>query len=81
MKEQAIKEKMRLKDLMAEASYMKQKKLKDLAMEKLEVKMEIVRGKSTVKIMEREEQKFGNMQIRKILVKNFMSNCNFLRKI
>ena len=50
-------------------------------MEKLEVKMEIVRAKSTVKIMEREEQKFGNMQIRKILVKNFMSNCNFLRKI
>ena len=46
MKEQAIKEKMRLADLMAEASYMKQKKLQELIVEELKIKMEIEQAKA-----------------------------------
>ena len=52
MKEQAVKEKMRLVDLMAEASYMEQKKLQELAAEELKIKMEIEQEKARVKIME-----------------------------
>ena len=62
MKEQVIKEKMRLADLMAEASYMKQKKLQELIVEELKIKMEIEQAKARVKIMEEEEQKFGEME-------------------
>ena len=61
MKEQAVKEKMRLVDLMAEASYMKQKKLQELAAEELKIKMEIEQEKARVKIMEGGEQKFGEI--------------------
>ena len=49
---------MRLTDLMAEASYMKQKKLQELAMEELKTKMEIEQVKAKVKIMEGEGQEF-----------------------
>ena len=52
MKEQAIKEEMRHTDLMAEASYMKHKKLQELVVEKLKIRMEIEQAKSRVKIME-----------------------------
>ena len=56
MKEQAIKEKMRLADLMA-----------GITLEELKIKMEIEQAKARVKIMEGEEQKFREMrQIRKI---------------
>ena len=41
MKEQTIKEEMRLANLMAEASYIKQKKLQELSVEELKIKMEI----------------------------------------
>ena len=54
MKEQAIKEKMRLADL-----NMKQKKLQELAMEELKIKMEIEQANVRGKIMEGGEQKFG----------------------
>ena len=53
MKEQAIKEKMRLADL-----NMKQK-LQELAMEELKIKMEIEQANVRGKIMEGREQKFG----------------------
>ena len=62
IKEQAIKEKMRLADLMAEASYMKQKKLQEFIVEELKIKMEIEQAKARAKIMEEEEQKFGEME-------------------
>ena len=52
---------MRLADLMTEASYMKQKKLQELAVEELKIKMEIEQAKARVKIMEGWEQKFGEM--------------------
>ena len=55
MKVQAIKEKMRLVDSMAEASNMKQKKLRELASEELKIKMKIERAKARFKIMEAEE--------------------------
>ena len=61
MKEQAIKEKMRVEDLMAEASYMKQKKLQELAVEEFKIKMEIEQAKSRVKIMKGEKRKFGEI--------------------
>ena len=61
MKEETIKEKARLADLMAEASAMKQKKLQELATEELKIKMEIEQVKARVKVMEREEQKFKKM--------------------
>ena len=61
MKEQAIKENMRLAHLMAEASYMKQKKLQELAVEELKINMEIEQARARVKIMEGGEQKFGEM--------------------
>ena len=54
MKEQAIKEKMRLADLNR-----KQKKLQELAMEELKIKMEIEQANVRGKIMEGREQKFG----------------------
>ena len=41
IKEQAVKEKMRLADLMAEVSYMKQKKLQELVVEELKIKMDL----------------------------------------
>ena len=46
---------------MAEASYMKQKKLQELAAEELKIKMEIEQEKARVKIMEGGEQKFGEI--------------------
>ena len=49
MKVQAIKEKMRLADSMAEASNMKQKKLRELASEELKIKMKIERAKARFK--------------------------------
>ena len=52
---------MRLADLMAEASYMKQKKLQEHAMEELKIKLETEQAKARVKIMEGGEQKFGEM--------------------
>ena len=61
MKEETIKEKARLADLMAEASTMKQKKLQELATEELKIKMEIEQVKARVKVMEGEEQKFKKM--------------------
>ena len=61
MKEQAIKQKMRLADLMAETFCMKQRKLQELATEELKIKMETKQAKARVKIMEGEEQKFGEM--------------------
>ena len=61
MKEETIKEKARLADLMAEASAMKQKKLQELATEELKIKMEIEQVKARVKVMEGEEQKFKKM--------------------
>ena len=66
-KSKPIKEKMRLADLMAEASYMRQKKLQELAMEELKTKMEIEQVKARVKIMGGEGQEFvERWQIRKI---------------
>ena len=41
MKEQAIKKKIKLADLMTEASYMKKKNLQEVAAEELKIKMEI----------------------------------------
>ena len=61
MKEQAIKEKMRLADLMSQASYLKQKKLKELSVEDLKTKMEREQAKGRVIITEGGEQKFGEM--------------------
>ena len=61
MKEQTIKEKVRLADLMTEASYLKQKKLQELSVEELKIKIEIEKAKARVKIMEGGEQKFGEM--------------------
>ena len=61
IKEQPVKEKMRLADLMAEASYMKQKKLQEFVVEELKIKMEIEQTKSRVKIMGRGEHTFGEM--------------------
>ena len=61
MKEETIKEKVRLADLMAEASAMKQKKLQELATEELKIKMEIEQVKARIKVMEGEEQKFKKM--------------------
>ena len=61
MKEQAIKQKMRRADLMAETFCMKQRKLQELATEELKIKMETKQAKARVKIMEGEEQKFGEM--------------------
>ena len=61
MKEETIKEKARLADLMAEASAMKQKKLQELATEELKIKMEIEQVKARIKVMEGEEQKFKKM--------------------
>ena len=58
MKEQAIK---RLADLMAEASYVKLKKLQELATEQLKIKMEIEQAIARDKIIKEEEQKFGKM--------------------
>ena len=58
MKEQAIKEKMKLADLKAKAPYMKQKNLQELAVEELKIKIEIEQVKTRVKIMEGGEQKF-----------------------
>ena len=55
MKEQAIKEKMRLTDLMAESSYMKQKKLQEIATEQLKIKIEI--EEANVRAMEIEQAK------------------------
>ena len=43
MKDQAIKEKMTLTDLMTETSYMKQKKLQKVAVEELKINMKIER--------------------------------------
>ena len=50
MTEQAIKEMMRLADLMAEASYMMQKNLQELTLEELKIKMEIEQAKARVKL-------------------------------
>ena len=61
MNKQTINKKMRLADLMAEASYMQQKELQELAVEELKIKMEIEQAKARVKIMEGGEQKFGEM--------------------
>ena len=61
MKEQAIKQKTRRADLMAETFCMKQRKLQELATEELKIKMETKQAKARVKIMEGEEQKFGEM--------------------
>lgn len=55
MKEQAIEEKMRLTDLMAESSYMKQKKLQEIAKEQLKIKIEI--EEANVRAMEIEQAK------------------------
>ena len=55
MKEQAIEEKMRLTDLMAESSYMKQKKLQEIATEQLKIKIEI--EEANVRAMEIEQAK------------------------
>ena len=55
MKEQAIEEKMRLTDLMAESSYMKQKKLQEIAKEQLKINIEI--EEATVRAMEIEQAK------------------------
>ena len=51
---------------MAEASYIKQEKLKELAAVELKIKIEIEQAKVRVKIMEGEEQKSGERQIQKI---------------
>ena len=55
MKEQAIEEKMRLTDLMAESSYMKQKKLQEITKEQLKIKIEI--EEANVRAMEIEQAK------------------------
>lgn len=55
MKEQAIEEKMRLTDLMAESSYMKQKNLQEIATEQLKIKIEI--EEANVRAMEIEQAK------------------------
>ena len=55
MKEQAIEEKMKLTDLMAESSYMKQKKLQEIAKEQLKIKIEI--EEANVRAMEIEQAK------------------------
>ena len=55
MKDQAIKEKMRLAGFMEEASYTKQKKLQERATEELKIDMETEQAKARVKIMEGEQ--------------------------
>ena len=55
MKEQAIEEKMRLTNSMAEASNMKQKKLQEISTEELKIRIEIEKAK--VRAMEIEQAK------------------------
>ena len=80
MKEQATKEKMRLVDLMTKGSYMKQKKLKELAAEKIKIKMETEQAIASVKIMEGEEQKFGEMANQEDLGYKFSEKFQFPQK-
>ena len=71
MKEQAIKQKMKLSDLMAEISYIKQKKLQEPAVKELKVNMQVDSVKARVKIMEGEEKKLGEMAKQEELGKKF----------
>ena len=71
MKEQAIKQKMKLSDLMAEISYIKQKKLQEPAVKELKINMQIDSVKARVKIMEGEEKKLGEMTKQEELGKKF----------
>ena len=81
MKKQAIKENMRLADLMAEASCIKQKNLQELAAEELKIKMEIKQAKTSVKIMEGQEHKFREMAIQEDLDNKLSKTRNFLEKV
>ena len=81
MKKQAIKENMRLADLMAEASCIKQKNLQELAAEELKIKMEINRAKTSVKIMEGQEHKFRETAIQEDLGNKLSKTRNFLEKV
>ena len=69
MKEQAIKEKMRLADLMA-----------GITLEELKIKMEIEQAKARVKIMEGEEQKFREMANQEDLGKKLSEKLHFPQK-
>ena len=81
MKKQAIKENMRLADLMAEASCIKQKNLQELAAEELKIKMEIKRAKTSVKIMEGQEHRFRETAIQEDLGNKLSKTRNFLEKV
>ena len=80
MKEQAIKEKMRLAYLMAETSDMKQKKLQELAAEELKIKMDIEQTKARVKTTEGEEQKFEEMANQEDLDNKLSEKLQFLQE-
>ena len=61
MKDQPIKDMMKLADLMTEASNMKQKKLQERPVEKVKINTRIEGAKTWAKIIEGQEQKFGEM--------------------
>lgn len=63
---------------MAEASYIKQKKLQELATEELD--REIERTKTRVKIMEEEEKKVNKMEKQERLSYKFSEKLQFLLK-
>ena len=71
---------MGLADLMAEPSYMKQKKLQDLAAEELRIKIDIEQAKPRVKIVEGEKQKFGEMTNQKNLGNKLSEKLQFRQK-
>ena len=63
---------------MAKASYIKQKKLQELATE--ELGREIERTKTSVKIMEEEEKKVNKMEKQERLSYKFSEKLQFLPK-
>ena len=76
MKDQAVQEKIKLADLIAEASFMKEKKMQELAAEELNLKLEIERTRARVKIMEGGEQENEDAVSKGNKGKNFYERVN-----